>query len=213
MAAPRPISGIVLCGEGSFTGPRGYVLSPFVVGRSGAPFNITTGRDTNNDGLFTERPALVVNPLSPGVMVTPFGLFDPSPAPGTLVIPRNYANGPAFFTVNLRLNKTIGVGGSRSSQGAKRRKSKKQADSDTVTKIDENDYSSIFHTEKSDQRYNLTFSITARNVFNNVNRGIPVGSLSSPTFGTSNWLASSGNPYHPSYRNNRTLQLDVRLGF
>jgi hypothetical protein len=198
---------------GSISGPWGYVLSPFVVGRSGAPFNITTGRDTNNDGLFTERPALAVNPLSPGVLVTPFGLFDPNPALGTLVIPRNYANGPALFTLNLRLNKTIGVGGSRSPQGAKRRKSKKQADSDTVAKIDENDYSSIFHTEKSDQRYNLTFSITARNVFNNVNRGIPVGSLSSPTFGTSNWLASSGNPYHPSYGNNRTLQLDVRLGF
>jgi len=146
------------------------------------------------------------------VIVTPFGLFDPNPSPGTPVIPRNYANGPALFTLNLRLNKTIGFGGSFNSRGAKR-KSKKQADSAIVAKIDENDYSRIFHTEKSDRPYNLTFSITARNVLNNVSRGRPVGNLSSPAFGSSNWLASSGDPYHPSYGNNRTVQLEVRLGF
>jgi outer membrane receptor protein involved in Fe transport len=198
---------------GSYSGPWGYVLSPFVVGRSGAPFNITTGRDLNGDTLFTDRPALAIDPHAPGVVATQFGAFDPNPAPGTPLIPRNYGNGPPLFTLNLRLNKTIGFGGSRSGQGGKRRIAKKQRDSESQAKIDENNYSSIFHTDKSDQRFNLTFSITARNLFNNVNQGAPIGSLSSPAFGTSNWLASSGNPYHPSYGNNRTVQLEVRLGF
>ena len=198
---------------GSFTGPRGYVLSPFVVGRSGAPFNITTGRDTYNDSLFTERPALAVSPYAPGALITSLGVFDPNPALGTPLIPRNYGKGPPFITLNLRMNKTFGLGGSRSGPRGKRRNAKKKGDTETLTTIDENDYSSIFHTDKGDQRYNMTFSITARNLFNNVNPGLPVGDLSSPAFGTSNWLASSGNPAHPSYGNNRTVQLEIRLGF
>ena len=32
-------------------------LNPFIVFSLGRPFNIVTGRDTNGDGLFTERPA------------------------------------------------------------------------------------------------------------------------------------------------------------
>ncbi|HUE83073.1 MAG TPA: hemerythrin domain-containing protein [Pyrinomonadaceae bacterium] len=32
-------------------------LSPFIVATSGRPFNIITGRDSNGDTLFTERPA------------------------------------------------------------------------------------------------------------------------------------------------------------
>ncbi len=198
---------------GSFYGPWGYVLSPFVVGRSGASFNITTGRDTNADSVFSERPALANDPSGPGVMVTKFGAFDPNPSPGTPLIPRNYGGGPALFMLNLRLNKTIGLGRNGNGLEAKRRSPKKRRDSESGAKVDENDYSSIFHTEKSDQRFNLTFSVTAWNLFNNLNPGIPVGDLSSPAFGTSNWLASSGNPYHPSYGNNRTVQLELRLGF
>ena len=45
----------------------------------------------------------------------------------------------------------------------------------------------------SGQRYNLTLSVSARNLFNNVNLANPVGNLSSPLFGTSNALA--GGPF------------------
>ena len=38
-------------------------------------------------------------------------------------------------------------------------------------------------------RYSLTFSIGARNVFNSVNLGTPVGQLTSQLFGQSNSLA------------------------
>jgi len=198
---------------GSFSGPGRYVLSPFLVARSGAPFDITTGRDANGDSLFTDRPALAAPPYGPGVMITPFGAFDPNPLQGTPIIPRNYGQGPAFFTLNLRLNKTIGFGGSRSEPKGKRREPKKQREPQGVAKIDDNNYSGIFRVDKSDQRYNLTLSITARNLFNNVNAGIPVGNLTSPAFGASNWLASSNSPYHASYGNNRTVQVEIRLRF
>jgi hypothetical protein len=46
-----------------------------------------------------------------------------------------------------------------------------------------------FGSASANTRYSLTFSIGARNVFNNVNLGTPVGQLSSPLFGQSNSLA------------------------
>ena len=41
----------------------------------------------------------------------------------------------------------------------------------------------------SGQRYSLTLAISARNIFNNVNEGTPVGVISSPIFGQANSLA------------------------
>ena len=43
------------------------------------------------------------------------------------------------------------------------------------------------------RRYSLTFSINARNVFNNINFAPLVGNLSSPLFGQPNAIA--GGPY------------------
>jgi hypothetical protein len=45
----------------------------------------------------------------------------------------------------------------------------------------------------TNRRYNLTFSVNARNVLNRVNLAPPVGNLDSPLFGQSNALA--GGPY------------------
>src|SRR5205814_3486744 len=44
-------------------------LSPLITARSGIPFNITTGRDTNGDTRFTERPAFAADLAKPGVIV------------------------------------------------------------------------------------------------------------------------------------------------
>ncbi len=70
--------------------PWGIRLNPFLIVTSGRPFNITTGRDSNGDTLFTERPALATDFTKPGVVNTPFGVFDPNPAPGQAIIPRNF---------------------------------------------------------------------------------------------------------------------------
>jgi hypothetical protein len=64
----------------------------------------------------------------------------------------------------------------------------------------------------TNRRYNLTFSIAARNLFNNVNLGLPVGSLSSPIFGESNGIAGffGGGAGGAA---NRRIDLQVRFAF
>ncbi|PYT02707.1 MAG: TonB-dependent receptor [Acidobacteria bacterium] len=86
--------------------PWGLRLNPFVVANSGRPFNITIGRDLNGDSLFTERPAFATDLTRVSVRRTPFGAFDLDPQPGQVIIPRNFGEGPGFFSVNLRLSKT-----------------------------------------------------------------------------------------------------------
>jgi hypothetical protein len=60
------------------------------------------------------------------------------------------------------------------------------------------------------RRYNLTFSVSARNVLNRVNLGTPVGSLSSPLFAQSIGLA--GGPYS-SQGASRRIDLQVLFSF
>ncbi len=98
---------------GSFRARWGISLNPFLIIASGAPFNITIGRDLNGDTLFTERPALATDLTKPGVIVTKFGAFDPNPTVGSLIIPRNFGSGPGSLTANLRVSKTWGFGSER----------------------------------------------------------------------------------------------------
>ena len=92
---------------GSITSKFGLLWNPFVILQSGAPFNITTSQDIYNDTVLTARPGFATNPNQPGVIATPYGLFDPDPTPGEKIVPRNYARGPGEFSVNLRLSRTF----------------------------------------------------------------------------------------------------------
>lgn len=94
---------------GQVTVPFGVRLTPFITARSGAPFNITTGRDNNRDNQYTDRPSFA-NPGDPGAIETRFGTFNPSPLAGEQIIPRNFGQGPGFVSVNLGVSKTFGFG-------------------------------------------------------------------------------------------------------
>ncbi|HVG19498.1 MAG TPA: TonB-dependent receptor [Blastocatellia bacterium] len=94
---------------GSLSLPWGLRVNPFINARSGTPFNITTGRDNNRDNQFTDRPAFA-NPGDPGAIETSFGVFNPDPRPGDEIIPRNFGQGPGFFTANVSVSKTFGFG-------------------------------------------------------------------------------------------------------
>jgi hypothetical protein len=96
---------------GSIAAPWGIRLNPLIFASTGSPFNITTGLDNNGDTLFTDRPAFASAATLPeNLRVTQFGNFDINPLPGTPIIPRNYGQNPGQFTVNLRINKSIGFG-------------------------------------------------------------------------------------------------------
>src|SRR5262249_16535598 len=85
-------------------------FSPFIIARSGTPFDITTGRDANGKKQFDDRPAFATNLSRSSVVRTRYGTFDTNPLPGATIIPRNYGTGPASFTVNLRVSRTFGFG-------------------------------------------------------------------------------------------------------
>ena len=185
---------------GSLSGPFGTTLNPFLVARSGAPFNITTGHDNNGDTLFTDRPAFATSPNQPGVVVTPFGIFNPNPASGAAIIPHNYGQAPGFAMLNLRLSRTFGFGAIQGGDSARR----------IVPALAR---SRLFAAPSTDHRYSVTVGVIVRNLLNSTNPGIPVGNLSSPYFGRSNWLASTAGPADSAFGNNRRIQFQLRFDF
>ena len=212
---------------GSIAAPWGLRLNPFIIVSSGRPFNITIGRDVNGDRLFTDRPAFA----APGadcndanIRCTAFGNFNLNPQAGDAIIPRNFGEGPSFFTVNMRVSKTFGFGeeraagtsgggrGGRGGGGGGRggrggfgggRGGGGAFGGDTTP----------------GKRYNLTLSINAQNLLNHSNLGTPVGNLSSPLFGqsinTSGGFGGfgSGGGGGNMAAGNRRIEMQVRFSF
>jgi hypothetical protein len=102
----------------------GISLNPFVIVQSGRPFNIILGRDINNDTVNNERPALAPAGAdcadTANIKCTPYGNFKLTFAPGDVMIPRNFAEGPGSTTVNLRVSKTWSFGSEDGSANANR---------------------------------------------------------------------------------------------
>ena len=208
--------------------PYAFRLSPFMTASSGAPYNITTGQDLNGDSVFNDRPAIATaNSIPSNVVATRFGSFDVVPQPGETLVPINDLTGPDHFTMNLRLSKSFGFG------------QKKEATNTTVA--DGPGPGGAFgrgmgrggggrggfggpggpDAGSSTHRYTLTFSVAARNIFNNVNLAMPIGNLSSPLFGESNGLSSGfgggpgggGGGGGGSVTANRRIDLQVSFNF
>ena len=221
---------------GSLTAPFKFQLAPFIMMSSGRPFNVTIGRDLNGDTLFTDRPAFATA-LSRTVIHTAYGDFDPNPIPGETIIPRNYGDGPAQFTVNLRLSRTFSFG-ERSTRASN------QADPNSTFGGGRGPEGpggrgggggprgggggfrggggggprgggggGFFGGGDSSGsgRYNLTFSVSARNLLNHTNFGTRIGTITSPLFGLSNSLATGGPG--GSAAGNRRIELQMRFSF
>jgi hypothetical protein len=200
--------------------PYNFRLSPFLIAQSGVPFNITIGQDVNGDSIFNDRPAFASPQSIPkNVLTNRFGSFDLVPQPGEILVPINSLTSAGRFSLNLRLSKSFGFG-------------KKAEPINTGTagpgaggtfgrgpggpgERGGGRGGGVFVGRGMDggannSRYNLTFSVSARNVFNNVNLATPIGNLSSPLFGLANGLA--GGPYSSSSANRR-IDLQVSLSF
>ena len=200
---------------GTVSLPRGFRVSPFMVANSGAPFNITTGQDENGDSIFNDRPAFATDLSRPSVVQTSLGAFDTSPIPGQTIVPVNFGNSPAQFTLNMRLSKTFGIGpkvesaNSNQPQGQRGNTSGIPAGGRPGGGGGPRGAGGPFGgPEKSSQRYSLTFSANARNIFNNVNPAPPIGNLSSKLFNTSTALA--GGVFNTQSANRR---IDLQMMF
>lgn len=183
--------------NGTVPGLLGMTMSPYLIVRSGAPFNLTTGHDNNGDSIYNDRPGITTDPTKPGVMKTPYGLLDPSPSAGEVLLPRNFGQGPDFLEMNLRVSRAFALHHA-AAQGVAAAARMRPG------------WFFIPHTPTGPH---VTVSVTARNLLNHDNRGLPSGNLSSPLFNRSNTLSSATDPSLASYGNNRRIQFEARFNF
>jgi hypothetical protein len=165
---------------------------------SGTPFNITVPTPPN--GVSNLRPTFVSSATcpSPGTVTgtefcTALGTFNTTiPTAGQEFVPINFGTGPAHETLNLRLTKTFGFGpktknaapiadgGQRGGGGG----------GSGGGGGGGHTHGPMFGggpggmSAATDRRYNLTFGVSVRNVFNKVNLESPNGVLNSTANGT-----------------------------
>jgi len=199
--------------------PRGFRFSPFLIASSGIPFNITTGTDPyqNQNDQYNLRPTFAT--CTPAIQ-TKFGCFV-IPTAGDLAdlatytpIPVNYGDGPGRFSLNLRLSKTFGFGpvleGASGGGGGPMGGGTFGRPGGGGPRGGPGGGRGGPDAGATNRRYAVTFSVNARNVFNNVNLATPIGNLGSPLFGESNGL--TGRPFSDS-TSNRRLDLQVTFTF
>ncbi len=185
-------------------------LSPFVLIQSGSPYNITVGRDLYGTTMFNARPGITTSSNLPGVVASPYGLLDPDPTAGEEILPRNEGRGPGQVTVNARLSKTIGFGpemGGTAGAGATPGTPGTPGRGGPGGGI-----RGMMSDVPTNHRYNLTISISARNLLNHVNEGSIIGNITSPLFGQSNQIAGGVGAFAET-ANNRRVELQMRLTF
>lgn len=141
--------------------PRwGIRISSTIFAVSANTFNITTGQDNNGDGVFNDRPAFASDLSKPGVIVTPFGAFDPNPGSGETIVPRSFGRGSGLVTLSMRVTKSFRFGTlpGNSAQGGKQ-------------------------AGPAEKRFTLSLYGLGQNILNHTNLGTFVGVLTSPNFG------------------------------
>ena len=181
---------------GNWNLPHRVTLSPFLVASSGSPFNLTVNQDLFGTGVFNARPQLASATTCPTVtstssgLCTSLGTFNPVPAnTQSMISPYPYDN-PGQFTFNLRLAKTWGFGketsrqnnvggfGGRGGGGG----GGGRGGGGGLGPGGLNGGGGFFGGggTTSNRRFNLTASVSARNVFNDVNLGPRHGTLAAP---------------------------------
>ena len=149
---------------GNYSAPHGITVSPFLAAQSGTPYNFTIGDDLTQNNQFNARPAYGPCGAS-GVIVTHYGCLDTAPiGKGERIVPFDLGTGPANFVFNLHAGNSIELG--------PKEKSGVSALADAA------------------RRYQLTFNVSAINLFNIANLGPPNGVVSSSLFGKSQSLAT-----------------------
>ncbi len=179
--------------------PYAFRLNPFVVVASGRPFNITVGQDLNGDSIFNDRPSYATQSSGADVVSTPWGVFNSQPGIGYTPTPPNLGSGTMLATFNLRVSKTFGFGKKLERGNAASGGMGMGGPGGPGGGGGHRGFSGLGSMggpsmgAATNQRYSLTFSVSARNLFDRANLATPVGNLQSPFFGQANALA--GGPF------------------
>src|SRR5688572_9517631 len=203
---------------GNFTFGWGISASPFVIASSGRPFNITKGVDLNGDTLFTERPTFAELGAACQRWGVTASYCDVSGQDPNAIIPRNYGQGPSFFTVNLRLSKNFGFGSSPQVAAAPGERQGRPAGGGGFPAgagggrrggggggprggggrgAGGGGGGGFFGGPEVRKPYNLNLSISFNNLFNTVNFGPPVGNIASSRFGQSTSISGGFGGFGP----------------
>jgi len=229
---------------GNFRAPWNISLNPFVIVQSGRPFNITLGRDLNGDTFNLERPALApagANCDDPNIRCTPYGNFKLNLAPGDVMIPRNFAEGPGSVTVNLRVSKTWSFGSEGPGSNAANQQNGQDGQRDAQRQRMMGGGMAggrgpggggpggggpggggrggfggggFGGGGAGTGRYSLTFSLNFQNILNHVNFANPVGNLGSGLFGQSTSTAGGFGGFGAGpTAYNRRVDAQIRFTF
>jgi len=211
----------------------GITFNPFVIVQSGRPFNITLGRDINGDTFNRERPVLAPAGINcddrANFRCTPFGNFKLTLAPGDVMIPRNFGEGPGSTTINLRVSKTWSFGSEGGSRNAGQQNQGQGPRNEGGPRAIMGGGGmrgpggggrggfgggGFGGGGGASGRYNLTFSLNFNNILNHVNFNNPVGNIGSSLFGQSTatsggfgGFGGGGSAY------NRRIDAQIRFSF
>jgi hypothetical protein len=202
----------------------GLRLSPFMTASSGRPFSVTLANDLIGSSIFNQRPAFANSLSNPAnVVTTALGTFDLVPQAGETLVPINDFTGPGSFSLNMRLSKTFGFGTPK--EGANGRGGGGGGGGDHRHGGPGGPWGGgggIFGGMGGDTNrpYSLTFSVNARNVFNNVNLANPISVLAVPTAGNPDpnlnfdkSISTAGGGFGGSNAANRLLYLQASFSF
>lgn len=207
-----------LMAGGNLVAPWDIRIGPMLILSTGRPYNITTGRDTNLDTLFTDRPSYGTEGQI-GVVDTEYGFLNTNGIGE--IIPRNYGEGPGFASLSLRISKTIlfkkaptatptptgsgpGGGGPPMMGGGGHGGGGGMMGGRGVG---------------GGGGPGLTLTINISNLTNRKNEGTPVGNLTSTDFGQSKNLAGFFMGFGPGggggggEAGNRRIELQARINF
>jgi hypothetical protein len=193
---------------GSLTLPYRFSASPFIIARSGNPYNVTTGTDVNGDGVYNDRPAFASG--SSGRCNVASDFTTPTAGSSYTPIPVNYCTAPSTFIVNLRVARTFGFGpktgaaagggqggggrGGPGGQGGFGAMGGGGGGGGRGGGGGGGGRGGFGGGASTGRRYNLTFGAQGSNIFNKVPLGAPVGTLTSPKFGQSVNIGGLGGP-------------------
>lgn len=196
---------------GNYTARWDIRFNPFLMARSGRPYNIVAGTDLTGDEFLNNRPSYADASLCTSgqdqYFQTQFGCLNSAPGQGDALVPMNLGTGPSSIAFNLRVSKTIGLGPKVESTGGVNngggpgggppggghgggRGGPGGGLGPGGLGGGGGGPGGMMGGGNTGRRFNLNLSAQALNLTNNVNYGTPIGTLGSNEFGHSTTLAS-----------------------
>jgi hypothetical protein len=193
---------------GNYNARWGLVFNPFMVFRSGGPFNLTIPYDLTGDSFFNDRPSYATSSslCSSGqtqYVQNSFGCLNTTPGSGETFVAPNLGNSPSSFAFNLRLSRSWGIGPKIESSASGQGQGGPPPGGPPPGgggggRGGFGGFGGPFGggggggmrggAANTGRKYSLTFSAQAMNLFNDINRGTPVGNVTAKSFGQSTSL-------------------------